>query len=319
MHRSCRPGRIWNQRRWRQPGDGKRYVATKWLVHMKETAYLLQATLIVAWWVGLATSATFFQAFQFSGISSTAFWSFFAPDILAIAALSLYRAYRDSSTIEFVVLGAFAYAALYCCNATALTNSGYLPTGLMVLGLLYNVFLCFSRAFFRTSKTTSATANALKTLIQIVCIWALSLVVVPYVLLDAFNSLSLPDVSASTVIGCVCFLAFSFLGLASSYFIVRDGDGTPLPLDQTSKLVVSGPYHYVCNPMAIAGIGQGLSLALLFHSVPILIYSILGGVFWHFVVRPVEERDLAERFGDAYHDYRSTVSCWIPRLKRNAT
>ena len=27
MHRSCRPGRIWNQRRWRQPGDCGRYPA----------------------------------------------------------------------------------------------------------------------------------------------------------------------------------------------------------------------------------------------------------------------------------------------------
>ena len=59
--------------------------------------------------------------------------------------------------------------------------------------------------------------------------------------------------------------------------MVRDGEGTPLPLDQTNRLVVSGPYYYVRNPMAIAGIGQGLSVALIFQSLPVGIYSLLGG------------------------------------------
>lgn len=81
---------------------------------MKETAYLLQATLISAWWVGLFSSHTFFVAFQYDKIPPTAFWSFFAPDILLIASLTTIRAYRASTSIELIVLGAFGYAALYC-------------------------------------------------------------------------------------------------------------------------------------------------------------------------------------------------------------
>ncbi|QDU93085.1 methyltransferase family protein [Lignipirellula cremea] len=286
---------------------------------MKETAYLLQATLIAAWWIGLTCSSRFFDAFQFSGISSIAFWSFFGPDVLVIAALSLVRAYREYRTLELIVLGAFAYAALYCCNAVALTNSGYLPTGLMVLGLLYNTFLCFPNAAFRVSSSKHTTTNALKTLIQIVCVWTLALVAVPYVLLDAFDALRFPTVSIGSVVGTGLFLACSLLGLSSSFFIVRDGKGTPLPLDQTNSLVMSGPYRYVCNPMAIAGIGQCISIALIFQSFPILTYSLIGAFFWHCVVRPIEERDLAERLGDAYTEYRREVSCWIPTFKRNAT
>ncbi len=286
---------------------------------MKGTAYLLQATLIAVWWVGLACSSRFFDAFQFSGISSTAFWSFFGPDILVIAALSLVRAYRKSTTLELIVLGAFAYAALYCFNATVLTNSGYLPTGLMVLGLLYNAFLCFPNAAFRASSAQHISMNALKTLIQIVCIWVLLLVAVPYILLDAFGSVSLPTLSSASVVGAILFLNCSMLGLTSSFFLVRDGDGTPLPLDQTNSLVMSGPYQYVCNPMAIAGIGQGISIALIFQSLPILTYSLIGALFWHCVVRPIEERDLTARFGNAYTEYRRSVSCWIPKFKRNGT
>ncbi|MEM6798453.1 MAG: isoprenylcysteine carboxylmethyltransferase family protein [Planctomycetota bacterium] len=282
---------------------------------MKETAYLLQATLIAVWWVGLTCSSRFFNAFQFSGISPTAFWSFFGPDILVIAGLSLVRAYRANRTLELIVLGAFAYAALYCCNATAQTNSGYLPTGLMFLGLLYNSFLCFPNAAFRTSSAQHTATNALKTLIQIVCTWALALVAVPYVLLDAFDALRTPTMSIGSVFGTGLFVACSLLGLTSAFFLVRDGNGTPLPLDQTNSLVMSGPYRYVCNPMAIAGIGQGIAIALIFLSIPLLIYSLLGALVWHCVVRPIEERDLKERFGDAYTEYRRAVSCWIPTFK----
>ncbi len=231
---------------------------------MKETAYLLQAALISAWWIGLAASQTFFAAFQFAEIPPTAFWSFFAPDVILIALFSTIRAYRNVGWIEYVILGAFGYAALYCCNVTLLTGTGYLSTGLMMLGLMYNIFLCFGESLFRASRSTSITVNAIKTLIQIVCIWVLALVVIPYILLDAVDSLSMPNADLSFWIGIALFVGSSLLGLTSSFFIVRDGGGTPLPLDQTNNLVVSGPYRFVRNPMAIAGIGQGLAIATCF-------------------------------------------------------
>lgn len=282
---------------------------------MKETAYLLQAALISVWWVGLASSPTFFAAFQFDEISTTAFWAFFGPDIILIAGLSTVRAYHENITIEYVVLGAFGYAALYCCNASVLTASGYLPTGLMFAGLLYNLFLCFNQSLFRSS-STSLTWNVLKTLVQIVCIWIIALVVIPYVILDAFDVAFLPELGIPAWIGIFLFICCSLLGLTSSYFMVRDGGGTPLPLDQTNHLVISGPYHYVRNPMAIAGIGQGVAIAIVFQSLPILIYAVLGASVWHLVVRPIEEHNMIERFGDSYLDYRKSVSCWLPKLRK---
>jgi protein-S-isoprenylcysteine O-methyltransferase Ste14 len=281
---------------------------------MKETAYLLQASLISVWWVMLAISPRFFDAFQFDGIPAVSFWAFFAPDVVLIASLSAMRAYYRTSTIEYLILGAFAYATLYCFNASVLTWSGFLSTGVMTIGLLYNVFLCFNSSLFRSSSSGLAW-NSVKTFVQIVCIWMLALVVIPYVLLDAFNSEVAPINGLRTILGCGMFFCSSLLGLTSAYFIVHDGDGTPLPLDQTNKLVVSGPYRYVRNPMAIAGIGQGIAIAIVFVSVPILVYSFLGALVWHLVVRPFEERDMVKRFGASYADYRRNVSCWIPTVR----
>jgi protein-S-isoprenylcysteine O-methyltransferase Ste14 len=212
--------------------------------------------------MGLASSNRIFAAFQFDGIPPTAFWAFFAPDIIFIALLSAVRAYWKQSSLEYMILGAFGYASFYCCNATLLTFSGYLPTGLMALGLFYNVFLCFHAHLFRTA-STGGKWNTTKTVVQIVCIWFLTLVIIPYMILDAFHTAPIQYDEWRMIVGAVLFLSFSFLGLLSAYFMVREGDGTPLPLDQTNRLVTAGPYGYVRNPMAIAGIGQGLSVALL--------------------------------------------------------
>jgi protein-S-isoprenylcysteine O-methyltransferase Ste14 len=68
--------------------------------------------------------------------------------------------------------------------------------------------------------------------------------------------------------------------------------------------------------MAIAGIGQGLAVALMFQSIPILVYSLIGAAVWQLVIRPYEERDLATRFGKSYVEYRQQISCWIPTFRR---
>ncbi|MFM7056159.1 MAG: methyltransferase family protein [Planctomycetota bacterium] len=280
---------------------------------MKGTAYLLQAALVVAWWAGLCISDRFFAAFQFSGISSAAFWAFLLPDLLLVAGLSFVSAYSRLQSAPWVLLGAFGYAALYCCNVTLLTGSGYLPTLLMLAGLAYNLFLCLADRTFHTTTTTRTPVLAFKTVVQIICFWALLLAIVPAVILHSFQSLLVPDLNISTMCCITAFAGFSGLGLASAWSMVWHGRGTPLPTDQASCLVTGGPYAIVRNPMAVAGIGQGLCLAGVFESIPLLAYSLLGAIAWHLVVRPLEERDLRDRFGQAYADYCQRVCCWVPR------
>ena len=154
---------------------------------MKSVAYLFQAILILAWWIGLASSETFFQAFQFDGIGPTAFWSFFIPDLVIIAGLSFLRIFLDRPWIERVVLGAFAYASLYCLNASLLSGSGLLPTSMMFLGLAFNVFVAHSEWFFRESTSRSFGTNFSKTLVQLVLIWTATLAVIPSTLIGAFG------------------------------------------------------------------------------------------------------------------------------------
>ena len=280
---------------------------------MKGTAYLIQATLIALWWIGLFINQHFYEAFQFPNIGKEAFYSLMLPDLIIIAFLSIIRAYKKRKELDYMILGGFMYATLYCINATLLTGGGFLPTSVMTLGLFYNLFLVSGKKIFRIASTNNLIVNFIKTLIQITCIWLITLFIFPTLIINAFEITPAKSVEAS-LIAIFLFVFFSVIGLYSAFVIVKFGGGTPLPLDQTQKLVTRGPYKYVRNPMAVAGIGQGISVGIYFGSIHILIYSLIGAILWHFVVRPLEEENMKERFGIDYLNYKKNIKCWIPKV-----
>ena len=283
--------------------------------NFKSTAYLIQATIILFWWLALYTNDAFYNAFQFPNIEKIAFNSFLIPDFIVIALLSLIRAYSNRKELEFIILGGFAFASLYCLNATILSNGGYLSTTLMSLGLFYNLFLVYQDNSFRESKSDKSLINGLKTIILIFCVWLITLVIIPSIILHSLTEN--PIEGNHAFLSFTLFIGFSLIGLSSAFVFVTIGKGTPLPLDQTKKLVVSGPYKFVRNPMAVAGIGQGICISIYFESIYILAYSLFGAFIWHFVVRPIEEKNLLLRFGEEYADYKKSVKCWIPKIKQS--
>lgn len=146
---------------------------------MKGTAYLIQGTLVSLWWLGLTVSDNFYQAFQFPNIPKIAFNSFFMPDVILITSLSVLRAYRPYRELELIILGGFAYGSFYCLNASILSSGGYLPTTVMFLGLFYNLFLVYQSEVFKEANSHSTLVNTLKTLIQIICVWSITLILFP--------------------------------------------------------------------------------------------------------------------------------------------
>lgn len=120
---------------------------------------------------------------------------------------------------------------------------------------------------------------------------------------------------AATAAGVALLVLASALGLWSAWSIATRGDGTPLPSAMPNRLVVAGPYRLVRNPMAVAGILQGVAVGLLLSSWLVVAYALCGAALWHAFVRPLEEDDLERRFGEEYRRYRARVRCWWPRLR----
>ena len=55
-------------------------------------------------------------------------------------------------------------------------------------------------------------------------------------------------------------------------------------------------------------------MSLWLDSTLVLLYGVAAAVVWNYVIRPPEELDLEERFGDDYIRYRESVRCWMPRF-----
>ena len=93
-----------------------------------------------------------------------------------------------------------------------------------------------------------------------------------------------------------------------------EGLGTPAPVAPTQKLVVTGLYRYVRNPIYIAVVAVIFGQALLFGDWRLLWYGALLWLFFHVFVVMYEEPTLKQTFGTEYESFRTNVPRWIPRL-----
>ena len=92
------------------------------------------------------------------------------------------------------------------------------------------------------------------------------------------------------------------------------GLGTPAPIAPTQKLVVTGLYRYVRNPIYVGVAAVIFGQALLFGDWRLLWYAALLWLFFHVFVLVYEEPTLKQTFGAQYEDFRANVPRWVPRL-----
>jgi protein-S-isoprenylcysteine O-methyltransferase Ste14 len=93
------------------------------------------------------------------------------------------------------------------------------------------------------------------------------------------------------------------------------GLGTPAPVMPTRRLVVSGLYRYVRNPMYVAVTSIIVGQGLLFGSVATLEYGAVVWLCFFLFVLAYEEPALRATYGDEYKRFCANVPRWIPRLR----
>ena len=100
---------------------------------------------------------------------------------------------------------------------------------------------------------------------------------------------------------------------------VTVGRGTPGPWDPTQKVVATGPYRWVRNPMYIAVLTVILGEAWLFASWPLVVYAVAVAAIVHTFIVIVRGAD-ARRSSSATTicAYRRKVGRWIPRPPRSS-
>ena len=112
-------------------------------------------------------------------------------------------------------------------------------------------------------------------------------------------------------------IAAGIIIIAWSAFHFIKVKGTPVPFNPPPKVVKTGPYRYVRNPM-LAGVFVLLfGIGLAFNSFSLVVFFtplyVLLNV-WE--LKNIEEPELEKRLGDEYIEYRRKTPMFIPRFRK---
>jgi protein-S-isoprenylcysteine O-methyltransferase Ste14 len=113
-------------------------------------------------------------------------------------------------------------------------------------------------------------------------------------------------IALGVVIAFACALEFAWRGI-----------GTPAPFDPPRRLVITGLYRWVRNPMYV---GLGVLLlgeAITFPRLTITMLVMIAALWLATTIFIItfEEPTLRSKFGDDYAAYCRNVRRWIPRLR----
>lgn len=299
----------------------------------------VQSAAIVAWWTMLAVLPATRETFAPASIGGMRWLLWFLPaDVVTVfgglLAAFWWHAYAGRLGLVLCLIG-ISTQTLACLTVPFRTGyqAGWIGAAMMTAASIATLacagmMLVESRAaagLFRAAPQTWTTRQlALRTICQSTILWPLFLAILPWALsrLERAAGWQPPDsaiaLSLRLSLGTFVLIAAGIVNVATARAMIRDGAGTPLPVCMANRLVTRGPYAYLRNPMCVSALLQGMGVAILLASPLTAAYVVLGGIVWEVFIRPAEERDLSERFGSAYEDYRASVRCWWPTWHKSA-
>jgi len=108
-------------------------------------------------------------------------------------------------------------------------------------------------------------------------------------------------------------LLVAVLGISAMQEFAQRGHGTPIPYDPPQRLVTSGVYRYIANPMQLSCLIVMLGWAALLHNIWLVLAALMSAIYSAGIAAWDEHHDLAQRLGPAWLLYRRSVQNWRPR------
>jgi len=155
---------------------------------------------------------------------------------------------------------------------------------------------------------------SLKTIVATIVVPGTACILVPYFILKASSVSFTPTIGLGQISACLIVACGIFMVLWVSTAFVRKGQGTPIPIDPPTRLIIQGLYRYVRNPMYVGAILIVLGEVIYFHFGWLLLYAVGLWTILHTALIIFEEPQLRHRFGVEYEQYLRTVPRWIPKF-----
>lgn len=253
----------------------------------------------MGWWHFEAQHALFF------GIPM----EFYLGWIVLWAALPQLAFPREPMPVALLVFGAFDF--LFMPKLSPLLQLGPKWWIGEAIGLLFVLVPAILIARWTARDEHLPTRAAM----QFATFAALTLWLLPSVIFAA-RGREWPRLSAQSL-----FMAFQFAclagvpGVAAVYEFASRGQGTPLPYDPPRKVVTTGPYAYVANPMQCAAALVLVVWGIGLQSGWVALAGVMAHIYSAGIAAWDEGDDLSKRFGEPWVQYRSEVRNWIPRWR----
>jgi protein-S-isoprenylcysteine O-methyltransferase Ste14 len=109
-------------------------------------------------------------------------------------------------------------------------------------------------------------------------------------------------------------LVGAVLALSTVYSFTK-ARGSPVPLNPPRRLVTTGLYNWIRNPMLLGWIMMLFGIGILLNSISLLLiftplFILLNVVY----LKTVEEKEMEKKFSKEYLSYKKRVPMFIPRL-----
>ena len=154
--------------------------------------------------------------------------------------------------------------------------------------------------------------TAYKSLLYLIIEAGLFALYIPLVLLRSGPQL---DTGLISWLAIPLWLSGSLVILSCFWNFTVTGHGTPVPTDPPRALVITGPYHYVRNPIYVGVLLIFLGHFLWFGYWALLIYMAVALIIAHLFIVLYEEPTLKRKFGADYEEYLRRVPRWIPKFR----
>ena len=157
-----------------------------------------------------------------------------------------------------------------------------------------------------------------RAVLQVVAFSGLVGFVLPAAVIDGsrsgwINPMTLPSWQISLIVQALAIPAV--IGLTAVQEFVTRGGGTPVPFDPPRRLVTTGVYAYVGNPMQLSAVVLLAMLGVVLWNPWIAAAGVMAHVYSAGLAGWDEDEDLRRRFGDSWTEYTHSVRRWVPRLR----
>lgn len=154
--------------------------------------------------------------------------------------------------------------------------------------------------------------------LQIMAFTGLMLFVLPAIIIEGTgghwtNPLTRPLWQLSLLVQLLAIPAL--LGLTAVQEFTMRGGGTPVPFDAPRRIVTTGVYAYVGNPMQLSAVLMLLMLGVAFGNLWVSAGGVMAHIYSIGFAGWDEDEDLRRRFGYDWTAYRQRVRRWLPRWR----